>query len=79
MTKFVDPRRLPGTGLGDQRIKNVAKTVLVDRVLEHEEVVGTLGTKTVLPQTPWRLLSVVAVLIIAIGGAIILTRRLTGT
>ena len=63
--------------LGDQKIKNVAKTV--DRVLEHEEVAGTLGTETVLPQTPWRWLSVVAVLIIVIGGAIILVRRLTGT
>ena len=61
--------------LGDQKIKNVAKTV--DRVLEHEEVAGTLGTETVLPQTPWRWLSVVAVLIIVIGGAIILVQRLT--
>ena len=48
------------------------------RVLEHEEVLGTLGTEKVLPQTPWRWLSVVAVLIIVIGGAIILVRRLTG-
>lgn len=64
--------------LGDQKIKNVAKTILVDRVLEHEEVAGTLGTETVVPQTPWRLLSVVAVLIIVIGGAIVLVRRLTG-
>ena len=65
--------------LGDQKIKNVAKTILVDRVLEHE-VAGTLGTETVLPETPWRWLSVfVAVLIIAIGGAAILVRRLTGT
>ncbi len=65
--------------LGEQKIKNVAKTIQLFRVLDHE-VTGALGTETVPPETPWLWLSTFAVImVIAIGGASILVRSLTGT
>ena len=65
--------------LGEQKIKNVAKTIQLYRVLDHE-VMGGPGTETVPRETPWRWLSTFAVVVvIALGGAAILVRRLTGT
>jgi len=65
--------------LGEQKIKDVAKTIQLYRVLD-QEFAGALGTETIPLETPWRWLSGFAVvMVIAISGAAILVRTLTST
>lgn len=74
-----DQLHLKYEDLGEQKIKNLAKTIQLYRVLDHE-FAGAVGAGTVPIETPWRWLSGFAVIMAtAIGGAAILVRTLTST